>query len=103
VQIFIGNLPGDATLRELDEFLGGLKLSANTQVCRGVNAHAENYHYFLAQVEDPQQADALIGRLNGKLFLGRPIEARRFVKRKCREPWRGQERRINPADQSPGP
>lgn len=102
MQVFIGNLPGDATLCELDQFLGGLKLSAHTQVCRGVNAHAEDYHYFLVRAKDAQHADALIRRLDGSLFLGRAIEARRFVERKCNEPWPGEERRINDRRQSPG-
>jgi hypothetical protein len=95
MKLFIGNLPGSATLAELDELLGGIKLHADVQVCKGRDKKACDYHYFIARTANDETGQQLINHFNGKLFHGRPIVVRQFIERKCDESWEGPERRIN--------
>ena len=95
MKLFIGNLPGNATLAELNELLGGIKLHADVQVCKGRDQKALDYHYFIARTINDKAGQQLISRFNGELFHGRTIVVRQFIERKCDEPWEGPERRIN--------
>lgn len=95
MDVFIGNLPGAATLAELQAFLGDLKLHSDVRHCNGRDRTDDDYHFFVIQAVEPGRALALIERFNGRTFHGRTVEAREYVCRKQRGPWKGEERRIN--------
>jgi hypothetical protein len=95
MDVFIGNLPGEATLAELQAFLGDLKLHSDVRHCNGRDHTHKDYHFFVIQAVERQQALALIERFNGSMFHGRAVEAREYVCRKPQGPWQGRERRVN--------
>jgi hypothetical protein len=95
MDIFIGNLPGEATLAELQAFLGDLKLHSDVHHCNGRNHADDDYHFFVIQAVEPDRAFALIEQFNGRVFHGRTVEAREYIRRKRQGAWKGMERRIN--------
>ena len=96
MDIFVGNLPGSASLVELQGFIGDVDLRADFQCKNGRDRHGEVYHYFIARTENREQGVELISELNGRMFEGRPVEVREYLERAPDRKWRGEERRINP-------
>ena len=97
MEIFIGNLAADGTLIELHDLLGDQQISTRFERRLGRDCFDRNYHYFIVHTESNQEGCALIKRLNGKLFNGRPIIARGYLQRSGSDRWSGEDRRINPA------
>lgn len=96
MDVFIGNLPGSATLLDLTAFLDGIDLRTDFQCEAGRDQYDRNYHFFVARMASREAGLELITRLNGRVFEGRAVEAREYRRRApCRE-WRGMERRVNP-------
>ncbi|NEV61085.1 RNA-binding protein [Thiorhodococcus minor] len=95
MEIFIGNLPGQATIVELTGFLEGVALKPDYHCYEGRDKDNRNYHYFVARAASRADGLALIARLNGQLFGGRPIEAREYHRRAPCSEWPGAERRVN--------
>ncbi len=95
MDVFIGNLPGTATLVELTAFLHGINLRTDFQCHQGQDEHARNYHFVVARTTTPEEGEALIASLNGRLFEGQRIEAREYHPRGSRQEWESAERRIN--------
>lgn len=95
MDVFIGNLPGEATLLELEAFLGGLKLHTDVQHRSGRDISERDYHFFV--VNDVNRLDglALINQFNGRAFHGRIVEAREYYPRRSNTGWDGAERRVN--------
>ncbi|MBC8210906.1 MAG: hypothetical protein H8E21_07535 [Gammaproteobacteria bacterium] len=91
MHIFISNLPRDASLLELQHFLGNHEMSIDYSTHRR-NDHSE-HHFLLIKTNSHESAGALIKELNGKLFHGIAVEARRFIERKNQQAWDGKERR----------
>lgn len=99
MEVFIGNLPGQATFVELGRFLGNLELHANFDCCRGRDAQQRQYYYFIARTKSENEGWELIERLDGLRFLDKELEARPFLARKkrpCGPEPSGEERRVNP-------
>ncbi|AFL74161.1 hypothetical protein [Thiocystis violascens] len=95
MDIFIGNLPGTATLVELTDFLHGVDLRTHFQCHEGYDEHARNYHFVVARTATPEEGLALIERLNGRLFEGQRVEAREYLPRGPGQIWDAAERRVN--------
>ena len=95
MDVFIGNLPGEATLAELQAFLGDLKLHADVRHCSGRDPVERDYHFFVIEAVDRARGLALIARFNGAQFHGRAVDAREYVCRGRQSDWPGPERRIN--------
>ena len=95
MEVFIGNLPGQATLLDLRNFLQGIEVRMDFQYHQGRDRQDRNYHFVVARTANPDEGRALIDKLNGRLFEGRPIEAREYRPRASRAPWKGAERRLN--------
>jgi hypothetical protein len=79
MKVFIGNLPGEATIYELENFLGGLKIHSGVKHCSGYDIDQYNYHYFIINAEDVSTKNSLIERFNGQYFHGRIVEARGYI------------------------
>jgi hypothetical protein len=95
MDVFIGNLPGTATLVELTEFLHGLDLRPDFQCHQGQDEQARNYHFVVARTATTEAGQALIASLNGRLFGGQPVEAREYLPRRHCWDLRDMERRMN--------
>ena len=91
MHIFISNLPGDASLLELQHFLGNHEMSIDYSSHRR-HDHSD-HHFLLIKTNSHESAGALIRELNGKEFHGVAVEARRFIERKKQPQWDGEERR----------
>jgi len=79
MEVFIGNLPAQATIAELHRFLGEIELHADFN-CRQVrDAQHESYLFFIARTMTEDEGEALIDRLNGKRFLDKVVVARPLV------------------------
>lgn len=96
MEVFIGNMPGTATLVELHRFIGDFDLKADFQRTRGHDRHGHPYHFFIVRTHTRQQGKELIARLNGHVFQGRPLSVRECIRREASVNWRGEDRRINP-------
>jgi len=91
MHIFISNLPGNASLLELQHFLGNHEMSVDYSSHRH-NSHSDT-HFLLIKTNSNESADELIRELNGKQFHGITVKARRFINRRKQHNWDGQERR----------
>ena len=93
MHIFIKNLPGDASLLELQHFLGNHEMAIDFSS----HKHHSNSdsHFLLVKTNSNESADELIRELNGKLFHGAVVEARRFIERTQQQEWDGQDQRIH--------
>ena len=95
MKLFIGNIPGEALLVDIYEFLGGLSLRADFHARQGKDAHSNNYHYVIAELKEPADIDRLINLYNGMPFQGQPLAVRQYHERKTNFSWQGEDRRIN--------
>jgi hypothetical protein len=95
MDVFIGNLPGSATLIELFSFLEGVDLRTDLGWLEGRDRQDRDYHFVVAHTASREEGMALIARLQGRLFDGKPIEVREYQRREPRPTWKGVERRSN--------
>jgi len=100
MDVFIGNLPADGKLVELEDLLGGKTVHSRFERRMGRDRFDKHYHYFVVFTDSDQEGYGLIERLNGVVFEGRRIAAREFIRRadrpSSRPAWSGEDRRINP-------
>ena len=96
MDVFIGNLPGDATLSDLQQLVGEFQLRADFHCTKGHDKAGRPYHFFIARTRNRQQGMELIARLNGMTFQGNPLTVRECVQRRKPAVWSGEERRVNP-------
>ncbi len=96
MDVFIGNLPGNATLAELHDLVGEFDLRADFRCSKGHDRDGQPYHYFIAHTENRQQGNKLIDRLNGLAFQGSLLSVRECVFRQQPNDWGDADRRINP-------
>ncbi len=94
--IYIGNLPGEATLIELQEFLGDHAMSVDFSAHR--HPQQSDHHFVLIKAMGDAEADQLVSDLNGKPFKGVRVQARRWVERAEKRAWQGPERRFQQLD-----
>ena len=91
--VFIGNLPGNSPLIELQHFLGNHEMSVDYSAHRHEKVGS---HFLLIKTNSFESADDLIRDLNGKSFNSVKIEARKFIKRnKEQQKWTKEERRTS--------
>jgi hypothetical protein len=95
VDVFVGNLPGEATLMDLHTLVGNFLLKADLQCCEGRDRVNRGYHYFIVRVDNRSDGLALVARLNGMEFAGRRLVAREYVRRRSLDLWEAEERRVN--------
>lgn len=93
MHIFVGNLPGEASLLELQHFLGNHEMNVDYSSHSHDKDSHPNTHFLLIKTSSNESADKLISEINGKKFHGVTVEARRFIKRRKKYKWDGQERR----------
>lgn len=95
MDVFIGNLPGTATLVELTAFLEGIDLRTDFQCHQGQDEPSRNYHFVVARTATPEEGQSLIASLDGRLFRGQPVEAREYKPRSPCQEWEDADRRVN--------
>lgn len=95
MKLFIGNIPGEALLVDIYEFLGGLELRADFHTRQGKDADSNNYHYVIAELKEPADIDRLINRYDGMTFHGNSLAVRQYHERDSEALWQGEEKRIN--------
>ena len=88
--VFVGNLPRDSPLIELQHFLGNHEMSVDYSAHRHEKTGS---HFLLIKTNSFESADDLISDLNGKNFNSVKIEARKFIKRSKQQEWTKEERR----------
>jgi hypothetical protein len=93
--VFIGNLPGDTQLTEIQKLLGERDMQFDYTAYQGRLSNDSDYHFILVKMENSESADSLIDKLRGKSFRGVELDARHFIKRKKQNNWIESERRIN--------
>ena len=99
MDVFIGNLPANGRLIDLEEILGGQSLHSRFELRTGKDCFDRDYHYFVVFDQSAGEAKALIEALNERDFKGNQLTAREFVRREeCNSPaedWNREERRVN--------
>ena len=93
MHIFIGNLSGNASLLELQHFLGNHVMNVDYSSHSHDKISKADNHFLLIKTSSNESADRLINEINGKKFHGVAVEARRFIKRNQQKKRGGQERR----------
>ena len=93
--VFIGNLPGDAPLVDIQQLLDGRDLSVDFSSHRCEEWKRPDYHFVLVKMRDSESLNSLINEIDGQLFHGHVLEARPFIKRKAGSTWDGVERRSH--------
>lgn len=101
MEIFIGNLPADGRLIELEALLGGLSVNSRFETRTGLDCYDKNYHFVVINADSDAEGRALIERISGSHFKGNRLAAREYIRRTedtaPAADWDGMERRINPA------
>ena len=104
MDVFIGNLPAEGLLVELEELLGIHALHSRFERRAGRDCFDKSYHYFVIFTDSDDEGRALIKRLNGMNFGSKRIIAREFIKRvESNLPaadWDREERRVNKPSES---
>ena len=95
MKLFIGNIPGDALLVDIHNFLGGLELRGDFQAREGRTSSSECYHYVVAELSEEGDIDNLIKRYDGIRFHGSSLVVREYYDRDPCAVWAGEEHRIN--------
>jgi hypothetical protein len=95
VDVFVGNLPGEASLLDLHTLIGNFPMKADLQCCEGRDRIDRSYHYFIVRAANRSDGLALMARLNGREFAGRRIVAREYIRRSDPGAWEAEERRVN--------
>ncbi len=93
--VFIGNLPGNSPLIELQHFLGNHEMSVDYSTHRHEDNDMDDSHFLLIKTNSFESAEDLIQDLNGKSFNSVKIEARNFICRKKQQEWSHVERRTS--------
>ncbi|NKN32756.1 RNA-binding protein [Marichromatium bheemlicum] len=98
MEVFIGNLPGSATLEALRACIGGVGLRADLHRYDGEDRWRRGYHFFVARTASRVEGEALIARLRGLRLEGQALVVREYRPRATTPDaaWGGAERRINP-------
>lgn len=96
MDVFIGNLPMQATLHEVRSFFEGLELKASFDCRRGLNNEQDCYLYLIARTKTQGEGLALIERLNGLIFHDKALIARPLVARQPSPETPDEDRRLNP-------
>ncbi len=99
MDVFIGNLPAEGKLVELEELLGLQVLHSRFERRAGRDCFDKGYHYFVIFTDSDDEGSALIERLDGVEFKGNRITAREFHQRlEGNAPaanWDRKDRRVN--------
>ncbi len=92
---FIGNLPGDLSLVELQGLLGDHEMSVDYSLHR--HEHNDS-HFVLAKASSKADFETLVEQLHGKKIHNKTVEVREFVERRELEDWDGDDRRSYQLD-----
>lgn len=95
MKLFIGNIPGEALLVDIYEFLGGLELRADFHARQGRDASCNSYHYVVAELNQPGDIERLIAQYDGMPFHGNSLTVREYRDRTAHAHWQGEDKRIN--------
>ncbi len=82
MEVFIGNLPGDATLIALHTLLGNVELRGTFEQCSGQYIHDRTHHFFVAHTGSRAEGTRLIACLNGHVFHCRALVAQEYIRHK---------------------
>ena len=94
--VYVGNLPGGATLVDLQRFLGDHAMSVDFTAHR--HPLDPDQHFVLIRAFGDAEAGQLVRELDGRLFEGVPVQARRWITRARTSDWEGPERRCKQLD-----
>lgn len=93
--VFIGNLPGETPLLDIQRLLDGRVLSVDFTSHRCEDWKQRDYHFVLVKMRDSESVNSLIDEIDGLDFHGQVLEARPFIKRRDQSDWDGIERRSH--------
>jgi len=96
LKLFIGNIPGEALLVDIYDFLGGLQLQAEFQAQQGKDCHRNSYHYVIAELSGVTDVETVIKEYDGMDFQGNSLCVRQYQDRlPCPDTWCGNNKRVN--------
>jgi len=92
--IFIENLPGDATLVDLEKILKSEISRMKCSFHRGERKDKSEYHCLLVNTQTDDVGHQLIARINGRKLGDHKLAARQYIDRENPTQWQGENRRI---------
>ena len=99
MDVYIGKLPVNGSLIELEDLMGEIPLHSRYERRIGQDESDKDFHYFVIHTESAEEGWDLIERLNGSSYQGLRITAREYIERSAsRVPaadWDREERRVN--------
>jgi len=96
--IFIENLPGDATLVELEKILGHNSFRVKYSSHRGKRKDKSEYHCILVNTKTDANGLKLVAKINGQKFGDNRLVARQYIDRDESQQWQGENRRLKQLD-----
>ena len=96
--IFIGNLPRNATLVELEKILGRENFRVRYSSHRGKRKDKSEYHCILVNTEIDNVGHKLIEQIDGLKLANNILVARQYIDREISGDWQGENRRIKQLD-----
>jgi hypothetical protein len=96
--IFIGNLPRNVTLVELEKILGRENLRVRCSTHSGKRKDKSEYHCILVNTESDDVGRKLIEQIDGLKLADNNLVARRYIDRESSRDWQGENRRIKQLD-----
>lgn len=104
MELFVGQVPHNATLRDLSVFLGPFRDDARFQLIKQDKLAAPSVYYGLVIIDSDRVAQKAMRKLNGQPLAGQSVVVREFAHRVYSndrrainwrmQPWQRLERRL---------
>ena len=105
MELIISNVPHNATLRDLVQFVGPFAEDAHLDLVKQDKVQAPSVHYGLLRIPSERQARKAMRKLNGRELAGQTVDVREFSHRAYsndrraidwrNQPWSRLERRLH--------
>jgi hypothetical protein len=99
MDVYIGKLPVNGSLNELDDLLAGIPLHNRYEHRIGHDGLDRDFHYFIIHMDTVEEGWDLIEQLNGLNYQGFRITAREYIRRAASSvpapDWDREERRVS--------
>jgi hypothetical protein len=99
MDVYLGKLPVNGSLIELEDLTGGATLHSHYDRRTGYSESDRDFHFFVIHTDSAEEGWNLIEQLNGITYQGVRITAREYIERNPSSlpapDWDREERRVS--------
>ena len=99
MDVYIGKLPMNGSMIELEEVMAGIPLHGRYEHRTVHDGQDRDFHYFVIHTDSVEEGWGLIEQLNGSSYRGVRITAREYIERAASSvpaaDWDREERRVS--------